>query len=208
MSKLAYSKKLSIVSIIVIAIIAVLFLPIVPYSYKVQVPYQTTEQQQVPYQQLVQRNASVLTLSAYTLQPNHSVDTSSALSAGMDVSVSWSADDTVSVKVFNSDQYNLYASNTGSPQPIVSKDNVASGTLGFHVSAGGTYYFVIYNPHTGFIGIGSHNVGIYNARGTATWQEMVTLYRTETVMVTKLRTDTKNVSLSIFQMLTGQLPTT
>jgi hypothetical protein len=195
-----------VVVVALFAILGVLFVPIIPYSYQVQVPYQTTEDVQVPYQETAPQSSILFTLASYTLQPNYYLHPSAQISSGKDVSVSWSADDTVNIKAFNSDQYNLYAANTGNPQPIVSRDNVASGTLGFHVSATDTYYFVIFNPHNGFFGLGSHNVGIFSAGGTATWQETVTKYRTETHTVTKWRTDTKNVNINLFNMFTGQLP--
>lgn len=69
-----------------------------------------------------------------------------------------------------------------------------SGKFGFRTQASDTYYFVISNPHSGFFGIGAKNVGIFKADGTATWQETVTKYRTETSTVTKFRTENKEVT--------------
>jgi hypothetical protein len=201
-----YSGKLLIGLVSIIIMLVILFVPIVPYSYQIEVPYQTTESRQVPYQEIQTMSSTVFTLSSYTLRPGHYVYIPSQISAGKDVSISWSADDTVSVMVFSSDQFKVYQNNPSNAVPIVSRSNVASGTLGFRVSATDTYYLVLYNPHTGFLGIGAHNVGIYNVNGTATWHEIVTKYRTETVTVTKWSTETKQVNISIFDLLTGRKP--
>lgn len=219
------SKRVVIGIVVVVAVLLVLLIPAIPVSYSVQVPYEATEERQVPYQttetvqvpfqEAVTKSADLLSLRDYTLPPNNYVSNSAQLPVDRDVQVSWSADDTVSVFVFNSDQFNEYR-NGRTATPIVEKTNVATGTLGFRTAASDTYYFVLYNPHNGFFGIFAKNVGIFSASAVATWQEEVTMYRTEThtvtnfrtetATVTRLRNETRTANISLLDMLLGRKP--
>ena len=134
----------------------------------------------VPIQQATTQTQQVYNIAAYTIPANQYVYTNSQLTTGMDVQVSWSAADTVDVYVFSSTQYAAY-SNSGTTTPnIASAPTAQSGSLSFHVSATDTYYLVIFNPHNGFFGLGSHSVGLYSASGTATYQGTTTTYVTQT----------------------------
>ncbi len=185
--------------------------PVVPSTYTTQVPFsQTTVVPQtnvIPVTQTVTHNDNLWSVGSTTLQPNYYVDGSASLPAGRDVAMTWSASDTVDAFIFSSDQFALYQSN-GQGTALVQQTNTAMGTISFRTSAGNTYYFVLHNPHNGFFGIGSKNVGVFSGAATDTWQEVVTSYSTTTTFVTstivQLRTATNQCSLTLLSFLLGR----
>ncbi len=124
------------------------------------VTYTTSSTTVVPVNQQTTATASVFFIGQTTLQPNYYTSASASLTAGSDVGATYSADDTVDVYVFSSSEYSQYLSSGTTSPNIAEQTGVASGTVGFHVSFADTYYLVLHNPHTGFLGIGGHNIGV------------------------------------------------
>jgi hypothetical protein len=116
------------------------------------------------------------------ITPNEYVYEDNALTAGMDVQVSWVANNTVDAYVFNTAENAAYAdSNATTTSPnIASSPNSRDGSLSFHVSVNDTYYLAFFNPHNGSLGLASHNVAIFNATGIATFQVTTTTLITQT----------------------------
>lgn len=110
---------------------------------------------------------NVFGFSSQTLQANHYVYQPEMLTAGQSVSVSWSASNTVDVYVLSSSQYSLYNGGTTS-NDITGSTGESAGTVSFTAGLDDTYYLVVFNPHNGFLGLGSSPVGIYSVSGTAT----------------------------------------
>lgn len=117
-----------------------------------------------------------------TITPNQYVYQDIALTAGMDVQVSWSANDTLDAYVFNSAENAAYAnSNATTTSPnIASSTNSQVGSLSFHVSANDTYFLAFFDPHNGSLGLASRAVGLFDATGTATFQVSTTTLVTQT----------------------------
>jgi hypothetical protein len=138
--------------------VAALFVPLVPVTQKA--PAQSTP---------------VFHISDQTIQQGFYVDASSPLSAGQNVSVSWSASNTVEVYVFNSTQYSTYAKSGDASSPVATQ-NLPSGTFGFQVPATGTYYLVVYNENTEVFGAGNlyYSIILNSAGGTATSPQRTT----------------------------------
>ena len=160
----------------------------------------------VPVQKLQSQNQNLLNLNSYTLQPNKYVYGYGQIPGGSDVAITWSAADTVSVYAFNSDQFNVYQ-NGGSANPVATQTNVASGTLGFHASAGDTYYIVVFNPHNGILGLGSKTVGVYSASGVATWQQTITVNTNQIQTITTSTTTVQTVTNTQVQTITTSTTT-
>lgn len=180
------------ISIVIILLLTmfVFILPIFPDSY--QEPYVV----QVPYTSMANRELELGSTSDYTLQANSYYYWGTTIPLGRDVEFSISASDTVNLYVFTETQFNSYKAGQSTPNEK-SLIGLSSGKLGYHIASTGTYYFVIYNPHTGFLGIGAKSVGIYSALVKAYWQEEVTLYRDET------RYKTISLTVTLWQLLTG-----
>ena len=184
-------------------------------SYEVSVPYDEQEPYtvQVPYQTMESKQQSLGSTSDRTLEGGYYIYWSPSISVGRDIEFSVSASDTVHLFVFTPTQYTKFT-DTGAQTPNEKQLlEISSGKLGYHVSTYGTYYFVIYNPHDGFLGIGKKNVGIYSASIQAYWQEEVTKYRTETKYrtITKYRTETHYRTLekrvTLLDAITGSYQT-
>lgn len=203
-----------ITSAILTVAVVLLFAPLITYDYQVQVPYQTTETRQVPYQEAIITTTNVYSIPPCTLQSGSYTYQSARISSGEDVSVTWSAEDALDAMVFSSNEFAVYESNSSNARPIVNETSqqtdlmfLARGKLGFHAWDTDDYYLVIYNnPHTSFFNAGSHNVRIFSAIGTVTRQETITNYTTETVTVTKWRTDIRHARVSLLDLLLGRLP--
>jgi len=107
-----------------------------------------------------------------TITPNQYVYQDVALTAGMDVQVSWIANNTLDAYVFNTTENAVYAnSNATTTSPnIASSLNSEEGSLSFHVSVNDVYFLAFFDPHNGSLGLAPHSVGLYNATGMATFQ--------------------------------------
>ena len=119
---------------------------------------------------------------ALVITPDQYVYEDAALRAGMDVQVSWIANDSVDVYVLNTAENAVYAdSNATTTSPnIASSLNSEAGSLSFHVSANDSYFLAFFNPHNGSLGVGSQIVQLFNATGIATFQVTATTTVTQT----------------------------
>jgi hypothetical protein len=117
-----------------------------------------------------------------TITPNEYVYQNVALTAGMEVQVSWIANNTLDAYVFNSSENAAYAgSNATKTSPnIASSPNSEIGSLSFHVPINDVYFLAFFNPHNGSFGLDSHSVGLINATGMATFQVTTTTLVTQT----------------------------
>lgn len=172
---------LVIVAVIIIIIVGVVA-PIYPKTSQVNVPtiYTESYQAQVPVQIISTETASVFSFTAQTVKPETYVYESAQLNVGQAVSVSWSADSSVDVYIVDSSQFSTYQGGGGLNNPIATQ-SAQNGTLGFQVTFADTYTMIFFNPHNGILGIGSHNLGIYSASGTAVFQTEATQYQTTEV---------------------------
>jgi hypothetical protein len=154
------------------------------------VPYVTSSTYQVPVTQQVTTTEYGYGISQVTLQCNQYAYSGWALSPGMNVKVSWSADNTVDVWVFTSSEYDSYVS-SGTTNPNVANWGGApqSSSLSFYVSGADTYYLVLHNPHNGIACLGSSPLAIYSASGQAIYTVQVTTYVTQTQTYTTNRRD-------------------
>ena len=107
-----------------------------------------------------------------TITPNQYVYQDVALTAGMDVQVWWTANNTLNAYVFNTAENAVYAnSNATKTSPnIASSLNSEEGSLSFHVSVDDVYFLAFFDPHNGSLGLAPHSVGLFNATGMATFQ--------------------------------------
>lgn len=110
--------------------------------------------------------------TSITITPNEYVYQDVALTAGMDVQVWWTANNTLDAYVFNTAENAVYAnSNATTTSPnIASSPSSGRGTLSFHVSVNDVYFLAFFNPHNGSLGLAQHSVGLFNATGIATFQ--------------------------------------
>ena len=190
-------------------------IPVVPVtyeeSYKVDVPYDEQEEYivQVPYTTMENKQQTLGATSDKTIEGGYYTYWSPNIPVGRDVEFSVSASDTIYLYIFTVSQYNNYR-DTGSKTPNEKQSvEMASGKIGYHVSATGTYYFCVYNPHDGFLGFGEKSVGVYSASIEAFWQEEVTKNRAETRYrtVSKVRTETHirdvTIRVTILEYLSG-----
>jgi hypothetical protein len=70
------------------------------------------------------------------------------------------ASDTVNAYIFTSAQYNDFQEEGVYTQLYEKKvDEVTSGTLGYYIPAKGTYYFILVNIHSGFLGFSARAAG-------------------------------------------------
>lgn len=158
------------------------------------VVYTTSSQTVIQVTQNQPTSQSVFYTGAFALdkdpanQANNMV-TSANIPGGADVSVSWSASDTVDVYVFDSTQYSVWQSNHGTTSPnMASQPGAQNGTVGFHTSFTDTYYLVVHNPHTcGLFCFGGNNVTLYGTNGTATYSVQTTVFVTQTMTYTTSR---------------------
>ena len=116
------------------------------------------------------------------ITPNQYVYEDNALTAGMDVQVSWIANNSLDAYVFTTAENAAYAnSNATTTSPnIASLPDSQDGSLSFQVPANDTYYLAFFNPHNGSLGLASHTVGLFNATGIATFQVTTTTLVTQT----------------------------
>lgn len=102
---------------------------------------------------------------------------------GMNVSVSWVANATVSVYILNAAQNSVYASSNATvttPNIASAPDSPKVGSLGFRVPANDTYFLIIFDPNNGTKGLQQSWVELDNATGTATFDAARTAIITET----------------------------
>ncbi len=179
----------------------------VPYDeqeeYTVQVPY--TEQEayyvQVPYETMEDKQQTLGSSSDRTIEGGSSFYWYPHIPLGRDIEFYVHASDTVNLYIFTASQFANYQ-DTGSRSTNEKQLlDVTSGTLGYHISTSGTYYFVVYNPHDGFLGFGKKSVGIYSSSINAYWQEEVTKQRAETryrtVTKSRMETHTRDVTIRV-----------
>lgn len=175
MSKLSSSRTgvILVAALIVVAGIAYA-IPVIP------VTYEESYQVQVPYTWIDEKEETIGSVNDRTVEGGYYIYWNSYIPVGRDVEFSVSASDTVNLYVFTSSQYSNYR-DTGSKTPNEKEIiDLSSGKLGYHVSASDTYYFCVYNPHDGFLGIGAKSVGIYSSSVVEYWQEEETEDRWET----------------------------
>ena len=99
------------------------------------------------------------------------------LPVGTDIELNISASDTLDLFILTKKQFDDLDKG-GASIPVNNEKKllkVNNGILRYHVSSTGTYYFVLGNPHDGFLGFGAKNVGIFSASVTSHWQERVSL---------------------------------
>jgi hypothetical protein len=126
-------------------------------------------------------------ITDFTLEPNRYTYQSAYIPAGRDVEYSVRVSDTVDTYIFTSAEFSNYQAGR-SALSVAERKGISETRYGFHTSISDTYYFVIYNLHKGFLGIGAKNVGIYSVTSNATW--------------TKFKEITKTKYDSLFQLLT------
>ena len=138
-----------------------------------------------PYRTLENREKLIVSVNDKTLPAGCAlVSSPEYLFVGDDIEFSVSASDTVALFVFTETQYANF-NNTGS-YTFNEKQllDVINGKLGYHVSSVETYYFVVYNRQTGFLGIDAKSVDIYSVSIKEFWQEEITKYITLWEMLT------------------------
>jgi hypothetical protein len=137
---------------------------------------------------------------ALVITPNQYVYEDARLTAGMDVQLSWIANNTLDVYVLNSSENAAYAdSNATMTTPnVASSELYASGSLSFQVLANDSYFVAFFNPHNGSRGLSSHIVQLLNATGIATFQTTatttVTLTTSTVVLVPQPVTSTQTTT--------------
>jgi hypothetical protein len=141
--------------------------------------YQTSSVSEQPITEQTSTNEQVLDIGQLILKPNYYEYSSNYLNVGSDVQVSWTTDNHVDAYVFNSAEYNSYAASGTTSPNIASQTNTGSGTLAFQVLIADTYYFVLHNPNTGFLGFLTENDTV-SASGSATFQTETTVYVAQT----------------------------
>lgn len=219
MKILSSSNRTALILIVIILLGAGIAyaIPVVPVtyeeSYQVDVPYDEQEayQIQVPYETMEDKQQILVDEADYTLEGGYYRYYPRSLSIGKDVEFYISASNTVNLYIFTSAQYSTHVDGGSISSAPNEKEllDVSRGTLGYHVSATDTYYFCIYNHHSGFFGIGKESVGLYSIEITAYWQEEVINHRTETRYrtVSKIRTETHTrdvtIRVTILEYLSG-----
>ncbi len=197
-----------VVPVIVVVVIIAGFAIYEPVTV-ITVPYVSTSVTVVSNQVVTAVSSHALSIGSTTIQPGEYASSSSPLTTGEDVQVTWSADDTVDVYVFDSSQYSAFSSSrTTSPNIAGQTNSQSRGTFGFQVSFDDTYYLVIHNGHTGpFFGMEAHNVEVFGATGTATYQRTVSVYTTQTLTFTLTSEATNSCSYRFWNWLLAR-PTT
>jgi hypothetical protein len=210
-------------AVVVIVILLAGFLVYVPVTTMKAVPYLVVSTQtvtyvtssttQVPVTQPRQTSSQVYSLTAYTLNCSSSVYLSATLDQGWDLVVSYSAGDTITVYLFNSQEFSSWQSG-GNPTPEKSQSGLSSGTFGYSVPLTDTYYLVLDNNlHNGFFCIGGEKVTINYVTGTATYTTQATIYINQVVTYTtssqtlvtqtSTSTTTQSCSYQFWAWLTG-----
>jgi hypothetical protein len=182
-------------------------------SASITVPYVTRSTTVVAVTQTHSTSSSAFGISPVTLGCNEYAHSSTTLTVGEDVQISWSASDTIDVYVFISTEYQSYVnSGTTSPNVWGESSAPASGSLSFHVSGSDTYYLMMHNPHNGVNCFAAENLAIYSATGlvypapsvsyitqTVTYitsgQTVIT--QTVTTTVTSVSTSTKYITFTL-----------
>lgn len=146
-------RRLVVGAVVFVVILAALFSPLI--SVTTTIPSQST---------------SIFHLSDQTIQSSTFLQASAVLSAGENVSASWSASNEVAVYIFNSTQYSIYSRSGDGNSSMASETTKLAGTIGFRVPASGTYYLVLYDEDVGVYGAGNlyDSIYLYSAGGTAT----------------------------------------
>jgi len=211
-------------SLIIIAIAVAVFafaIPAFPVtfeeSYQVDVPYDELEEYtvQIPYTTLENKQQILVNEEDRTLEGGDARYLVLDLSVGKDIEFHFRASNTVNLYIFTSEQYSPrieggYLIVAPNEKELL---EVSQGTLGYRVSATDTYYFCIYNYHSGLSGTEEESVGLYSTKVTAYWQEEVTEQRTETryrtVSKTRTETHTKDVTkrVTLLEFLSGSYKT-
>lgn len=136
------------------------------------------------------RQNTIFSANDYNIQGNEQYSASGYVKAGHQIEFTARAQDAVRMYIKSSDG-----------KILDSREDVSSARLGITAPMDDTYYFIVFNPHNGFYGIGKQAVVLYSASATENWQELTTKYQDTTEPVTGVRTVTKTVS--IIQMMTG-----
>jgi hypothetical protein len=178
------------------------------YATQVQtVPSTTTSIAVITQQSVTTISLQVYGLSAYTINCSKWVYETANLQAGEDVQVTFNAGDTVDVYIMTSTQYSSYTGGTTS-NSVASLEGQSSGTFGYNVPVGGTYYLVVWNPHTGLFCIGGEKVTVNSLTGTATLQQTVNYEITSTNTGVVYVTSTQTLTLSSYSKYTTTLTST
>ncbi len=214
-------------SVLVLAIIVSGFIPYIVALRVVETPYSTTRTSTISFvgphvsqvasltaSTTVRTEQSITTTSrqVYQIAPrsincSNWIYQSASFGQGYNVQVAISTSDVVDAYIFNSLQYLAYHGGT-TDNNQASLAGQKNGTFGFNVAVPGTYYLVIYNPHSLFVCTGGTNVAVYSAVGTATYQQAVTYYVTETNTGVTYSTTTETITLYSNSQYTTTLTST
>jgi len=137
-----------------------------------------------PYRILEKKEKLLVSYNDETLSAGYTYTLPEYLFVGDDIEFSVSANVTVALFVFTGTQYanfNNTGSYTSNEKQLL---DVINGKLGYHASSAGTYYFVVYNRITGFLGINAKCVDLYSVSVKVYWQEEITKYITLWEMLT------------------------
>ena len=187
------AKKQRILTVAVIAIIIALFIPVIPSTYLAYELRTSTTQKLVTElsTEWVTRTYHSYTTALNTVtrtfinweqgevvEPGYCLYGTTTLKAGSDIAVKWRTDEKAEVRVYDEIEGRKWL-NEEKAEPLATKSGT-EGMLPLHISATGTYYFVICNPNTGFLGIGAKKLAVLEFTVSGTTFEKVTITQTLT----------------------------
>jgi hypothetical protein len=152
----------------------------IPVSQTQTVTYVTSSTTLIPITNQGTGTSAVFGIAQTTLRPNQYTNAGAYLTPGSNVWISYSADDTVDVYVFNSTQFSQYAASRTTSPNMALQTGASSGTIGFYVNLADTYYLILHNPHTG---LGAFEISV-SASGTDTYPTTFTTYIKQVVTYT------------------------
>lgn len=191
----------------VVVILVILFMPVIPYTYTVKVPYQKTETYtEYETQTVTQRKTSDLLNDKPTVPALHyiyykiHIDVSDKMNNVIYGKVLETSGYDINFYVFDQKNFNLWVGGESAEPYIVAK-RVSSYSFSFVPDHSDYYYFVLDNTYSLF----TNKV----PQITATWSYTITTTQTvpvqKTRTVTEYRTETRTEYVSLFQLLTGNL---
>ncbi len=129
-----------------------------------------------PYETQTEVSTRIFVLPDSTIQGDHYEYVTAPLTKGTNASVTWSASNTLNAYVFNSAGFAQYqASEMRTTTSVASELNSSGSTIAFRVSITDTYYFVVFNPHFGLLGLNAQSVDLHSAGGMTNSLEVITL---------------------------------
>ena len=97
-----------------LVILIVLFIPVIPVTYRELEPYQITKKEpyevteKEPYQVIETKTLELFSIEDYTLEPGHYIYQAVYIPSGRDIEYSVKASDIVDVFVFTSSEFEKY----------------------------------------------------------------------------------------------------